>query len=90
MSENIQKSRGTTNAYKAGAGGVPFDAGPHIGIVKNNIDPTRTGKIQVYIEKFSGPEENNAQFWKEVSYMSPFFGQTSPVIPASKDRFLPA
>lgn len=81
--ENIQKSVGTSKAYKTDAGGTPVDPGPHIGIVKNNIDTARTGKIQVYIEYLSGEEEDNPEFWKPVSYISPFYGQTQPTPPAS-------
>ena len=84
MADNVQKTTGTSNAYKPGAGGAPFDSGPHIGIVKNNIDTTRTGKIDVYIENiYVTSEPDNPAFWKPVSYVSPFYGQTQPPAPLS-------
>jgi hypothetical protein len=81
MAENVQRSRGTSKAYTTGAGGVPAESGPFIGIVKNNVDSTRSGKIEVYIEFLSGPDENNPDFWKPMSYISPFYGATDPDSP---------
>lgn len=81
MVDNVQKSTGTSRAYKTDAGGAPVDPGPHIGIVKNNIDLARTGRLQVYIEYLSLENENDPQGWKSVSYISPFYGQTSPPAP---------
>lgn len=81
MAENVQRSRGTSKAYTTGAGGVPAESGPFIGIVKNNVDSTRSGKIDVYIEFLSGPDENNPDFWKPMSYISPFYGATDPDSP---------
>jgi len=52
MADNIIKNRGRTAGYKLDRGGMPTESGPFIGIVKNNSDPNRTGRIQVYIEEF--------------------------------------
>jgi hypothetical protein len=54
MSENIQRSTGQPRSYKFDRGGMPTEFGPFIGVVKNNIDPTRQGRLQVYIEQFGG------------------------------------
>lgn len=81
MSDNIQRSQGRSKAYKQEAGGVPVDLGAYIGKVKNTSDLARSGKIQVYIEYLSGPDENDSKFWKDVSYISPFYGYTSPASP---------
>lgn len=81
MAENIQRSKGRSKAYRLDAGGAPAESGPFIGIVKNNIDPTRTGRIDVYIEYLSGPDEDNSDFWKPMSYISPFYGSTNPDSP---------
>ena len=83
MVDNIQRSTGTSRAYKTDAGGVPVDPGPHIGVVKNNIDLARTGRLQVYIEYLSLEDENDPQGWKSVSYISPFYGQTRPPAPST-------
>ena len=77
MAENHIRGRGTPRSYKFGAGNqLPAESGPFIGIVKNNIDPTRAARLQVYIEQFAGPDENDESNWRTVSYLPPFFGST--------------
>ena len=49
---------------------------PYIGIVKNNLDPTRSGRVQVFIPEFGGNPEDQVN-WRTVSYASPFMGHTS-------------
>ena len=49
---------------------------PHIGIVKNNLDPTRTGRLQVWIPEMGGNPDDQCN-WLTVSYASPFMGHTS-------------
>ena len=77
MAEQIERSRGVPSNYKQNRGGVPADVGPFTGIVKNNVDPTRSGRLQVYIEVFSGGNENDPTKWTTVRYMPSFFGSTS-------------
>lgn len=81
MATNIEKSVGRSKRYKLDAGGVPTETGPFIGIVKNNTDTTRTGKLMVYNEFLSGPDENDPKGWTPVSYVSPFYGTTQPSAP---------
>jgi hypothetical protein len=76
MSENIERSRGQPKNYKFDRGGSPTEFGPFIGMVMNNIDPTRQGRLQVYIEQFAGPDPKNSQLWRTVSYCPPFYGAT--------------
>jgi len=76
MADNIQRGRGRGQGYKFDRGGVPAEMGPFIGIVKNNIDPMRSGRLQVYIEQFSGGNESDASLWRTVSYIPPFYGVT--------------
>ena len=74
------------NNRKIGAGPAPFvktnvkgmfhTSGPFIGVIKNNIDPTCAGRLQVYIPQYGGPDENDPGNWVTVSYASPFRGQT--------------
>lgn len=68
------------SARREEAPGTRVDPYPYIGIVKNNLDPTRSGRLQVYIPDLGGPpdEPNN---WRTVSYASPFQGYT----PVTKD-----
>ena len=75
MADNIIKSRGRTSGYKLDRGGIPTESGPFIGIVKNNSDPNRTGRVQVYIEEFSKLSKDDPTGWRTVSYMTPYYGR---------------
>lgn len=74
--ENISKTTGQPKNYKFDRGGMPTEFGPFIGIVKNNVDSTRTGRLQVYIEQFGGADPNNKDLWRYVNYCPPFYGAT--------------
>ncbi len=76
MAENIQRTKGRPQSYKFDRGGQPAEFGPFIGMVKNNVDPTRSGRLQVYIEQFAGDDPENAKLWRTVSYIPPFYGVT--------------
>jgi hypothetical protein len=78
MAENIQRSRGRGQGYKFDRGGTPAEFGPFIGVVRNNIDPTRSGRLQVYIEQFAGNNPDDQTLWRTVSYVPPFYGVTNP------------
>ena len=81
MPENISRSRGRPEGYKLDRGGVPSESGPFLGVVKSNVDPTRSGRLQVYIEAFADAAEDDDSKWTTVSYMPPFYGAT-PLAPA--------
>ena len=74
--ENIQRSTGQPKNYKMDRGGMPAEMGPFIGVVKNNVDPTRSGRLQVYIELFGGNNPNDQSLWRTVNYCPPFYGAT--------------
>ena len=76
MSEDVQRSRGRPTNYKLDRGGVPAEFGPFSGIVMNNSDPTRAGRLQVYIETFAGIDKTDSSKWITVSYLPGFFGYT--------------
>lgn len=82
MAENIQRSRGRSQNYKFDRGGMPAEMGPFIGIVVNNVDTTRSGRLQVYIEEFGAtnkdgkPNLTDDTLWRTVSYCPPFYGAT--------------
>ena len=77
MAENIQRSKGRSGAYKLDRGGAPAESGPFIGEVMNNVDPTRSGRVQVWIEDFAGSNKQDQSLWRTVSYVSPFYGGVS-------------
>lgn len=81
MPENISRSRGRPEGYKLDRGGVPAESGPFLGVVMSNVDPTRSGRLQVYIEAFGDSSEDDETKWTTVSYMPPFYGAT-PLAPA--------
>lgn len=76
MANDIVKPKGPTNASKPTSGGAVAKMAPLIGIVKDNIDPIRSGRIRVYLRDFSGQNENDSNNWITVNYMSPFYGLT--------------
>lgn len=76
MAEEIQRSRGRPQNYKMDRGGVPAEFGPFYGIVKNNVDPTRSGRLQVFIDVFQDGSEDDSSKWTTVSYLPSFFGNT--------------
>ena len=81
MSENYQRSVGTPRSYKIDKGGIPAETGPFIGEVVNNVDPTRSGRLQVYLEYLAGPDKNVKSLWRTVSYFRPMYGTTQQSAP---------
>ena len=84
MAENIQKSSGRTKNYKLDRGGTIADTGPFIGTITNNIDPTFSGRVQVYIEAFGYGDPDDKSLWRTVRYLPPFFGTTNPRVTDSQ------
>ena len=81
MAESVQRSRGRAKQYKMDRGGVPAEFGPFTGIVMSTVDPTRSGRLRVFIEAFADGGEAAMQDdakWTTVSYMQPFGGATPP------------
>jgi hypothetical protein len=86
--DNYQRSTGTPNTFDQDRGGLPGSSGPYIGIVRENNDPTRMGRLQVYIETFGGPSEDDKSLWRTVSYCTPFYGATPKGGSAGTGTFL--
>ena len=76
MAQDYFKPKGKAKASEPDAGGGVIRSEPALGVVKNNIDPTRGGRIQVYIADFGAPDPDDSTSWTTVAYMSPFFGAT--------------
>ena len=77
MAENINQPSGRTKNFKFDRGGTPAEMGPFIGRIVNNIDATRTGRLQVFIEQFAtGQPSTNPETWRWVRYLPPFYGVT--------------
>jgi len=72
------KPRGSTKASRPDAGGAVLRSVPLFGVVKDNIDPIRSGRLQVYISDLGGLDPDDSNSWVTVSYMTPFYGVTTP------------
>jgi hypothetical protein len=77
MGMDKRLGREVSDTYKRESSGLKLDSGPFIGKVKNNLDPTRGGRLQVYIPDLNTGNENDPDNWRTVSWASPFFGTTS-------------
>ena len=60
MAENTQRSRGRPGNYKFDRGGMAAEMGPYVGIVTNNVDVVRAGRLQVYIEEFGATNSDGS------------------------------
>lgn len=78
MAQDTQQRTGTPNNYESDRGGATLISEAVIGVVKNNVDPLHSGRIQVYIAKFGGSDPNDSKSWTPVSYLSPFYGVSGP------------
>lgn len=83
MAQEIIRSRGRPSNYRQDRGGMSAEYGPFFGVVKNNVDPTRQGRLQVYIETFADGDPEDDSKWTTVSYMPPFYGATPPNLAAN-------
>lgn len=77
MAEDIIKPIGPTKTSKNDAGGGVTRSEPVIATVKNNVDPIRQGRLQVYVDDMNSPNPDDSNSWVTVSYMSPFYGKTT-------------
>ena len=73
---NVWKPRGVAKALKPDSGGAVAKTVPMLGIVKDNIDPIRAGRIRVFISELGGKDPDDEKNWTPVLYMSTFFGAT--------------
>jgi hypothetical protein len=74
--EDIVRLRGVPKEYKDDRGGAATIPSAVVGIVKNNVDPTRSGRLEVYLNRMGSSDEDKPSSWTTVRYLSPFFGYT--------------
>lgn len=86
MSDRIKSKKIPDWANRANTSAAKLDPGPYIGIVKNNFDNTRSGRLQVWIPDLGG-DENNPRFWYAVSYVSPYMGMTFQPDASKNNKF---
>ena len=75
---NYPSYNGAPSFYKDNRGKSNLINHPVLAIVKDNIDPTHSGRIRVYIANYGGIDPNNDKDWITVNYMSPWFGSVIP------------
>ena len=64
---------------KPDAGGANTRNFPVLATVKDNIDPTRSGRLKVFIaDDPASQDSENSDSWITVNYMSSFFGKVIP------------
>lgn len=74
--DNIWKPRGALKSQKPDAGGAVLRNYPMLGVVKDNVDPTKSGRIRVYLSALGASDPDDEKNWTPVLYMSPYFGMT--------------
>jgi hypothetical protein len=87
MAQDIFKPKGQLDASKPDSGGGVIRNTPTLGIVKNNVDGTRGGRLQVYLADFGAPDPDDSTSWVTVNYMSPFFGATPGTGSSTSDAY---
>jgi hypothetical protein len=85
MAQDIFKPWGPIKASQPTAGGANIFTTPVMGVVKDNVDPIRAGRLRVYISTFSGMNPDDHKRWIVVRYMSNFFGHVRPTSPDEGD-----
>lgn len=70
------KPRGAIRGSNPDSGGAVLREVPVFAVVKDNIDPTRSGRLQVYVSDIGSQDPDDANGWVTVKYMSPFYGMT--------------
>jgi hypothetical protein len=68
--------KGSTKASRPDAGKANLRDVPVLATVKDNVDPIRAGRLQVYIDDMGGSSPDDRNSWMTVSYMTPFYGLT--------------
>lgn len=75
--QDWMRTRGPGRASRPDAGKANIRSVPVFGIVKDNIDPNRSGRLRVYISDFGGLDPDDYTNWVTVNYMSNFFGRVN-------------
>lgn len=76
MAENKDAVRGIPKSNKPDSGGGAIRQEPVFGVVKNNADAIRSGRLEVYIADMGGDDPDSSDNWKKVNFLSPYFGFT--------------
>jgi hypothetical protein len=86
MRDNAKFSRPASYSQSAAAASQNLSPGPYVGIVKQNADQQRMGRLWVWLPLLS-PDEEDQTKWVCCSYASPFAGFTRPPNNDGTDNF---
>jgi hypothetical protein len=82
------KPRGPSKLSSPESGGASTKPYPIVGIVKDNIDPSRSGRIRVALQDGKGPvDSNDASNWVTVQHLTTFFGVVRPNAGKDSENF---
>jgi hypothetical protein len=76
MAQNYYRPSGRSESFKFDKGNSPTDVGVFSGIVMNNVDSTRSGRLQVYIAQFPGANKEDPRTWRTVRPLQQQGGST--------------
>ena len=75
------KTKGPSKSNKPDSGGGGSKQYPILGVVKDNIDPTRSGRIRVALQDGKGSTSpDKAGAWVTVQRLTSFFGSIGSFI----------
>jgi len=83
MSEQTSSTSQLPSNYKD-----PLPPGAYLGVVKNNVDSARSGRLQVYVQHRGAADPNNPANWQTVVYCPPFYGTTPTGAQAGTGAYL--
>jgi len=81
MAIDTTKSKAGTQSGDPESGGVALYKYPMLGVVKNNVDTTFQGRIEVFLLDGSAKNPDDTTNWTTCNFLSPFFGSTSGSAP---------
>ena len=87
MAQDVVKTVGAPKSSKPDAGGANTKNFPVFGIVKDNIDPTRAGRIKVLLSDKPADNSDSADNWVTVSFLSNFFGTIGGAAGTGKEDY---
>ena len=76
MPTNQRLFKKTPQHTRTEKSGTTISPGPYEAVVKEIDDPTRSGRLKVWIPELGGGDQEEPKNWRSVSYASPFAGKT--------------
>ena len=83
---NIQKFAKLKNLDTVQTGDL-LNPGPYVGVVKNNVDYNRMGRLEVYVPLLGSSDPADPDGWITCQYLSPFMGFTNMDQPSDQEVY---